>query len=472
MLFGNPCFTTAGFGRGKYSPIQKDGTAHYVLEHGYIANLQQEFPPLAVAAYPFFAIRARNVKGGLFVKFKVDGQWQKHWVISGWMPKQRQTRFVDLRRYGEKVSGLWLNKPDGSVVRNPIHDLITNLDELPFRHFGGDCVYLIDQDRLTRGDPMLRHTEYRIYCSRGCPYKCAYCYNSSLRAIYPEGKGNYHRRRSVASVMEELRQARRLMPHMRWVKFDDDTFVFPRPWLEEFSAAYKAEFSDLPFDILITPDVVRYENLKMLKDAGLRGVQLGIEAGSDREQQEVYERTTTVQEILAFDRMNLELKLDTKYDVIIDNPLSITSDKDALFHLLLDLKAPYKIYLYSLTLFPKSKVTEKIIEAGLATRWDVEGWATKSFHQFRVDIDWPRSDEDTFYLALFMLASKRFVPHGLLRQVHASAYWRAHPRALLEIAQAVNLVRMSGIAAGMLWRGELSLQKVREYGNLRKMLNQ
>ncbi|NQU11567.1 hypothetical protein HQ590_12300, partial [bacterium] len=102
-------FDTAGFGGGKYSPIQRDGTAHYVLDHGYIANLQHEFPALGVAEYPFFAIRARDVKGGLFVKFKVDGQWQKHWVIGGWMPKECQTRFVDLRRYGDKVSGLWLN---------------------------------------------------------------------------------------------------------------------------------------------------------------------------------------------------------------------------------------------------------------------------------------------------------------------------------------------------------------------------
>ena len=102
-------FDTAGFGGGRYSPIQKDGTAHYVLDHGHIGNLQQEFPALAVAEYPFCSIRARDVKGGLFVKFKVDGKWQKHGVIGGWMPKQRQTRFVDLRRYGEKVSGLWLN---------------------------------------------------------------------------------------------------------------------------------------------------------------------------------------------------------------------------------------------------------------------------------------------------------------------------------------------------------------------------
>jgi radical SAM superfamily enzyme YgiQ (UPF0313 family) len=380
-------------------------------------------------------------------------------------------RFEDGRSI-EDAPSLWLRRPDGSVVRNAIAPLVGDLDELPLRLLGGDGIAILDHDRITRGDPMLEHHEFRLFASRGCPYKCAYCYNSSLRAIYPEGKGNYHRRRRVDAVMDELRRARRLLPRLRWVKFDDDTFVFPRPWIEAFAAAYKAEFGDLPFDVLMTPDVARKENLELLKDAGLRGVQLGIEAGSDREQKDVYERTSTVQQIFAFDKMNLELDLDVKYDVIIDNPLALRSDKEALFRLLMDLESPYKIYLYSLTLYPKSAVTERMIQDGLATEWDVEGYATKSFRQFRVSVDWPRSREDTWFLALIMLANKRFVPRPLIWHFHDSPFWQAHPEALLEVAQAANLVRMVRIAAEMLLRGELSLQKVREYGTIRKMINQ
>jgi radical SAM superfamily enzyme YgiQ (UPF0313 family) len=372
----------------------------------------------------------------------------------------------------DDMPSLWVKKPDGAVVRNPVRPLERDLDSLPFRLLGGEGFWLLDEDRLVAGDPLIKHHELRVFASRGCPFSCAYCYNSSLKAIYPDGKGNLHRRRGVDSVIAELREARRKVPHVRWVKFDDDTFVFPRRWLEEFAEKYKAEFSDLPFDILITPEVVRRDNLELLMGAGLRGVQLGIEAGSDREQREVYERTSTVEQVLAFDRMNLELGLDVKYDVIIDNPLALRSDKEALFHLLMDMQGSYKIYLYSLTLFPKSAVTQKLIEAGLATPEDVEGHATKSFRQFRVSIDWPRSDEDTFYLALLMMVNKRFLPRKLLWHFHGSQFWRAHPRMLLELAGAANLVRMARIAAEMLLRGELSWQKVREYSSIRKMINQ
>ncbi|MCB9793996.1 MAG: cobalamin B12-binding domain-containing protein [Alphaproteobacteria bacterium] len=382
---------------------------------------------------------------------------------------------VDRLEAGESIDdvpNMWIHKANGEVIRNETTKLVTELDELPFREFGGDDISLIDKGLHTRGDPLVHHREYRIFASRGCPYKCAYCYNSSLRAIFPEGKGNYHRRRSVDSVMAELRAARLKMPNMAWVKFDDDTFVFPKRWLREFCEKYKAEFGDLPFDCMLTPDVARLENLRMLKDAGLRGCQMGIEAGSDREQKEVYDRTSTVAQILAFDEMNLELGLDVKYDVIIDNPLAYTSDKDALFHLLMDLKAPYKIYLYSLTLYPQSAVTQKMIDAGYATEADVEGFATKSFRQFRVSVDWQRSNEDKYYLALYMLVNKPFIPREWIRKVYQSEFWRKHPDLLLELAQSANLVRMTSIAAEMAWRGELSLQKVREYGNIRKMINQ
>jgi hypothetical protein len=179
-----------------------------------------------------------------------------------------------------------------------------------------------------------------------------------------------------------------------------------------------------------------------------------------------------VKQILAFDRLNKELGFDVKYDVIIDNPMSWRSDKDALFHLLTDLESDFKVYLYSLTLYPKSSVTEKMIAAGLATEDDVEGIATKSFRQFRVSVDWPRSNEDKYFLGLTMLACKPFVPRKVKRWFRETPFWEKHPDLLLEVAQGVNLVRMTGIAAKMASRGELSLQKVREYGNVRKMINQ
>ena len=106
-------FDEVGFGEGRYEPEVSAGVAHYVLEHGYIANLQQEFAPVRTAEYPFFGIRARSVRGGVYVKFRIDGQWQGRWVISRWGSSAYGTEFVDVRAYGEEVSGVWLNSGSG-----------------------------------------------------------------------------------------------------------------------------------------------------------------------------------------------------------------------------------------------------------------------------------------------------------------------------------------------------------------------
>ena len=89
-----------------------------------------------------------------------------------------------------------------------------------------------------------------------------------------------------------------------------------------------------------------------------------------------------------------------------------------------------------------------------------------------MSVDWPRSHEDKYFLGLTMLACKPFVPKPLKLWFRSEPFWEKHPDLLLEVAQGVNLVRMTGIAAQMAARGELSLQKVREYGNIRKMINQ
>ena len=60
-------FAQEGFAQAKYGPEITKGQGHYVLEHGYLSNIQQEFAPLAIADFPCFGIRARNVKGGIFV---------------------------------------------------------------------------------------------------------------------------------------------------------------------------------------------------------------------------------------------------------------------------------------------------------------------------------------------------------------------------------------------------------------------
>ena len=61
--------------------------------------------------------------------------------------------------------------------------------------------------------------------SRGCPYKCSYCINVQLQAIYkPTGK-NFHREKSIKRVIEEIKSAREKYD-IEFLKFWDETFLF------------------------------------------------------------------------------------------------------------------------------------------------------------------------------------------------------------------------------------------------------
>ncbi len=373
---------------------------------------------------------------------------------------------------GESVEGirnLWV-RSDGRVIRNPLRPLIRDLDSIPFRDFSGEETYVVEDNRVRRGDPLVRAAIVRVHASRGCPFRCGYCYNSCLREIYG-GPGNFHRRRSVSNVIEEVRTLRRQLPRIKRVKFDDDTFIFPPAWIDEFVERWPREVG-LPFDAMFNPQSFSELETWKLKKAGLDNVQVGIQSASAAEAEDLYERKDPNRNVMRFARFNRHVKLDVVYDIIFDNPLATRDDKEALLDLLLRLPRPYKLYLYSLTYFPKSKVSEEMIQRGIITEKDVEGEATKSFVQFRLSFDWPRPPEDVFYISLAMLMTKRFIPLGLVRWLRKQELFRRHPRPLQLFAQVANMIKMAHIGLIMLRRGELSWIKLKEYGSFRRMLSQ
>ena len=369
----------------------------------------------------------------------------------------------------ESIPNLWVRQ-GGRVWKNPLRPLIQDLDRLPFRQVSEGEMAHIDQGRLVRGNPAQDSALYRVFASRGCPFGCAFCYNSQFRQIY-DGCGKYHRVRSVHSVLEELEQAQRTLPGLRRIRFDDDTFVFPRSWVEELAREYPRRIG-LPFDILLNPQAARLRTLRMLRHAGLIHVQVGVQGATKSELEGHYSRQGSSQQLLDLAEMLHGLGIEVTYDVILDNPLATREDKEAIVELLLRLPRPFNIFLYSLTVFPKSEIAEKLLAAGMIHEEDIEGRATKSFSQFRLSLSYPRPAEDTFYACLVSLTSKSFVPRPLIRGLSRSERLRQNPGLLRVAAEATNAVKLGEVAFKMLRRGELSMFKLAEYASFRRRLIQ
>jgi radical SAM superfamily enzyme YgiQ (UPF0313 family) len=370
------------------------------------------------------------------------------------------------------IKNIWANV-GGKIYRNPVRPLIHDLDWLPYPDTADENKYYIEKGKLRIEEPWKRTAEYRCYFSRGCPYNCSYCYVSILRDVYNEKGKKYYRHRSVEHILGELEMVRKTFPRLARVKIDDDTsFAFGDEWLDEFVEKYPKRVG-VPFECLLIPPMLRYDMLKRLKAAGLKRVQTGIESGSAKESKEIHNRAPGNKAIMKFAEFNKELKIDIVYDVIVDNPFATEEMKLETAQFLIDLPLPYSIYFYSLNYFPGTALTKKMLAEGLIHPDEVEGRNTKAWKQFRVSMDWPRSNEEKFYLAVYCLASKRFVPRSFLRWLLKTREWhKKHVGPVFYLAWAANYVRMFFVALRYLRDGELTWFKIRQYGNLLKLISQ
>ena len=185
--------------------------------------------------------------------------------------------FLDSRKKGARnkdIYNLWF-KDNGTIMRNPLRPLMSNLDELPF----------VDRELFTSVNR--KNGILEIMASRGCPFDCTNCANHALKKIY-SGKGPYLRYRSAENVIKEIEICLE-KEHFKLIQFDDDTFTANQKWLKDFCDKYKAMIR-LPFICNIRPESGIAETLRTLKDAGCIQVSIGVESGDEKIRREVLGR--------------------------------------------------------------------------------------------------------------------------------------------------------------------------------------
>jgi len=124
--------------------------------------------------------------------------------------------------------------------------------------------------------PMDKYIEYYIhsgrsfemYCSKGCPYHCNYCYHLS---------GHKVRYRNVDDVIADIKMIKTKYGFDR-VSFEDDNFTTNTKWIKEF--CQKVKPLGIKFRFQASIQHLNEELLEMLKGAGLSGISMGIESGS------------------------------------------------------------------------------------------------------------------------------------------------------------------------------------------------
>lgn len=182
------------------------------------------------------------------------------------------------------IPNLWVKKGK-KVYKNKIRPFIQQLDSLPFPDIA-----------LYNKYPTLRKiTTKRFMAGRGCPYRCAFCYNANYSQLSKKGEP-YVRKKSVKRFIEEIKTAQTKV-NIETVRFSDNTFTADKKWTSEFLRRYKREIG-LPFSCLLRANEVDEELVKLLKESGCEHVAFGIESGSDHIRNEVFHKNLRKEDII------------------------------------------------------------------------------------------------------------------------------------------------------------------------------
>lgn len=181
------------------------------------------------------------------------------------------------RDYGE-VSGLVYLK-EGGVRENPVTSFCEDLDMLPFPDLD-----LFDVSRL---ESFAMRTLPAIL-SRGCPYDCTYCCNSSFRLRNGSPK-RYLRFRSPENSIEYLKRMLRKAPDAGYVNFMDNILPLKRNWFYRFAELY-VRYIGLPYSCNARADLFTEEIADAMKDSGCYRVHFGVESGDPRIREAVLNR--------------------------------------------------------------------------------------------------------------------------------------------------------------------------------------
>lgn len=199
--------------------------------------------------------------------------------------------------------------------------------------------------------------------------------------MYPNQKPL--RKRSTDHIIKELMEAKKLLPFIDRIIFDDDAFLsLSVNEIKEFSEKYKKNVS-LPLVIGgVTPSTLNREKLSHLVDAGLNFIRMGIQTGSERTKK-LYNRRHTNQQVEKAVKIINEFKDRIKtaqYDIILDNPWETDEDLIETLMFLSKLPAPYRLSLFSLNFYPETELYRKAKMDGIITD-DLNDVYRKHFHR-------------------------------------------------------------------------------------------
>jgi len=277
------------------------------------------------------------------------------------------------------IDNIWFKRND-KIIKNDVRPLEEDMDKYPFQDYDINTHFVLRGDKIERMSEQLledtmpknaelgtQQVEFYINTTRGCPHDCTYCCNNALRKVYRK-KGKYLRKRSPENIIEEIESVKSKFGFIKQVLITDDTFfVRSEKEIEEFCTSYKERIG-LPLRCYLSPQTINESKFKLMIDAGLHRVSMGIQSYNSDTLKDIYKRSTSKKSISEGVRIINKYKSESskpQYHIIVDNPWETIQSKKDNLDFALSLPEGSRIGLFPLTLYPGTELYERAKKDGL-----------------------------------------------------------------------------------------------------------
>ena len=222
------------------------------------------------------------------------------------------------------IPGLYYRK-DGQVVHNDLRVPLTELDHLPFWDEG---LYLEDYPDPSK---LLEHPTDRmpIDVGRGCPFQCTFCGTSRfLQRTY--------RLKSPERILAEIRYYHERFGFKHFM-FSHDAFTVNMKLVDKVCDGIIESGLKITWQCTTRVNCVTEELLLKMKRAGMTGIQMGVETGSER-MQKVIKKNLDLSRIISVAEFCKNHKIPLNFFFINGFPEETEQDLNETVKLIFDLK--------------------------------------------------------------------------------------------------------------------------------------
>lgn len=206
-------------------------------------------------------------------------------------------------------------RQNGNVVLNSVGPP-TDLTTLPSFDYG-----LFPSKAVVQQEPLPGFCY--VYATRGCPYRCSYCCNSTYLDIY---KKYYLRVRNPTDVIHEMIRLRDEYS-AQFFYFGDEMILFDPEYALNLFQRVKVDVG-CPYGIMTRVESIIPGIVKVLKKTGCRYAALGVECGDEEFRREFLNRRMTNGQIIeAFDLLHTIPKIHLTAFTMTRWPVSVSKNR-------------------------------------------------------------------------------------------------------------------------------------------------